>query len=155
MPAVSRRKDLPAPPESVYALVSDPRRLREWWPRVVRVEDIAGKAGDERSRWTAVLESDSGRMLRLDYRCSAATRPSRFVWEQELEDTAFSKHLLRQAVEARIEPGGDGSRVTLTAIHELRGSARLAGFAMKKSQRQLLDDALDGLTAAIGEKGSE
>lgn len=136
----------------MFSVVSDPRRLPEWWPRVVRVEDVAGPAGAERTRWTCVLAADSGRMLRLDYRCSDSSRPSRYEWEHELEGTAFEKHLVRQAIRIGIDPEGEGSRVTLTAVHALRGTAKLAGFAMKKGQKELLDAALSGLGAAVGEE---
>ncbi len=152
MPTVTRKRPIAATPDAVYGVVSDPRRLAEWWPRVVRVEDVSGRPGTERTRWTCVLAADSGRMLRLDYRCSDANRPARYEWEHELEGTAFEKHLVRQAVRIGIEPDGDGARVSLTAVHALRGTAKLAGFAMKKGQRELLEAALDGLSrAAAGE----
>lgn len=149
MPTVTRKRTIAGPPEAVYDLVADPRRLPEWWPRVVRVEDVAGRAGAERTRWTSVLAADSGRLLRLDYRCSDANRPGRYEWEHELEGTAFAKHLARQAIRVGIDPEGEGSRVALTAVHTLRGTAKLAGFAMKKGQRELLDSALEALAAAV------
>lgn len=145
MPTVTRKTRLAATAEEVYEVISDPSRLREWWPRVVRVEDMAGRAGAERTRWTCVLEADSGRMLRLDYRCTGATRPGRYDWEHELEGTPYEKHLARQAVEARIEARGEGAEVRLTTINSLRGTAKIAGFSMKKGQKDLLDHALAGL----------
>ncbi len=154
MPTVTRKRTLGASPEAVYDVVSDPRRLPEWWPRVVRVEDVAGRPGAERTRWTCVLQADSGRMLRLDYRCSDANRPGRYEWEHELEDTAFEKHLARQAIRVAIDPEAAGARVTVTAVHALRGTAKLAGFAMKKGQKELLDAALTGLAGALGEEAA-
>ncbi|MCB0829790.1 MAG: SRPBCC family protein [Solirubrobacterales bacterium] len=145
MPTVSRKRTVPANPDRVYDLVSDPSRLSEWWPRVIRVEDVAGKAGAERTRWTSVLEADSGRMLRLDYRCTGATRPQRYEWEHELDGTPYQSHLVRQAVEVRITPKGEGSEVSLTTVNALRGTAKIAGFSMKRGQRELLDEALEGL----------
>ena len=112
MPTVSRKRTVPATPESVYDLISDPARLAEWWPRVVRVEDVAGRAGTERTRWTSVLGADSGRMLRLDFRCTGATRPERYEWEHELEGTPYESHLARQAVEVRIAESDEGSAFT-------------------------------------------
>lgn len=151
MPTVTRKRLVPAAPERVYDLISDPSRLSEWWPRVTRVEDVAGKPGTERTRWTSVLTADSGRMLRLDYRCTAATRPKRYEWEHELEGTPYESHLTRQAVEARIEPAPEGSEVSLTTVNSLRGAAKIAGFSMKKGQRDLLDHALAGLENAFRE----
>lgn len=149
LPTVTRKKTVAATPDDVYDLVSDPARLPEWWPRVVRVEDIVGRAGAERARWTSVLAADSGRMLRLDYRSTGATRPERYEWEHELEGTPYESHLTRQSVEVRISPSGDGSEVALTTVNSLRGTARIAGFSMKKGQRDLLDAALDGLAGAF------
>ena len=80
MPSVTRKKVLPADPDRVYDVISDPRRLTEWWPRVTRVESIDGKPGTSRTQWTNVLAADSGRKLRMDYRCIGATRPE-FVRE--------------------------------------------------------------------------
>lgn len=130
-------------------MISDPRRQAGWWPRVTRIEDVSGRPGAERTRWTSVLQADSGRMLRLDYRCSSATRPRRYEWEQELEGTGFEKHLLRQAFEATVAADDRGSLVALTAVHTLKGTAKLAGFAMRRGQRELLDNALASLAALV------
>lgn len=152
LPAVTRSRELNASPEAVYDLVSDPRRQAGWWPRVTRIEDVAGRPGTERTRWTAVLQAESGRLLRLDYRCTDARRPDRYEWEQELEGGPFEKHLARQAVRVSITAGTDmASRISLTSIHTLRGTAKLAGFAMRKGQRNLLDAALDGLAELLEE----
>lgn len=144
-----------ATPEKVYDLISDPSRLPEWWPRVVRVEDVSGKAGAERTRWTCVLGADSGRMLRLDYRCTGATRPERYEWEHELEGTPYEAHLARQSVEARLVAEGSGTLITLTTVNSLKGTARIAGFTMKKGQRGLLDEALSALAGTFGEGGED
>jgi len=142
---MSRKKVVPVAPDRVYDVISDPRRLKEWWPRVTRVEDVDGKPGAARTRWTSVMAADSGRKLRMDYRCTAATRPERYEWEHELEGTPFEDHMVRQMTEVRLKPAGDGTEVSLTANHTLRGSARLAGFMMRKTQREMLDRALDSL----------
>ncbi|HMT05991.1 MAG: SRPBCC family protein [Solirubrobacterales bacterium] len=153
MPTVTRKTNVAASPDLVYDLISDPARMDEWWPRVLRVEDIAGKPGTERTRWTSVLGAESGRRLRLDYRCTGATRPVRYDWEHELEATPYAEHLTEQSFSIRIEPQGEGSEVTLTTVNTLRGSARLAGFTMKKGQKSLIDTALQALAGAFGEDG--
>ena len=152
MPKVTRKKLLPADPDRVYDVVSNPKRLKDWWPRVSRVEDVDGKPGAERTRWTNVMAADSGRKLRMDYSCIAATRPERYSWEHELEGTPFEKHMASQITELRLKPSGDGTEVELTASHTLRGSARLAGFMMKKTQRQMLDQALNALEGVFDKK---
>ena len=152
LPTVTRKKLVAATPERVYDLVSDPVRLVDWWPRVVRVEDVVGRAGSDRSRWTCVLSADSGRMLRLDYSSTGATRPNRFEWEHELEGTPFESSLTRQSFEVRIDAKEEGSEVKLTTVNVLRGGARVAGFSMKKGQKQLIDGALESLARLFEEK---
>jgi uncharacterized protein YndB with AHSA1/START domain len=129
----------------VFDVVSDPRRLAEWWPRVTRVEAVEGKPGAARTRWTNVLTADSGRRLRLDYRCIGSNRPERYEWEHELEGTPFAEHMLSQTTEILLAADGGETKLQITSTHTLRGSARIAGFAMKRSQREMLDAALDGL----------
>ncbi len=46
-----------ARPTPSGSLVSDPHSLPRWWPKVMRVEDVTGRGN--RSRWTAVLETDT------------------------------------------------------------------------------------------------
>lgn len=151
MSKVKRTRVIGASPEAVFDIISDPRRLHEWWPRVNRVENVDGPAGRDRTRWTNVLAADSGRRLRLDYRCIAAARPKRYMWEHELEGTMFEEHMKSQTTEILLEPQADSTELTVISINELRGSARIAGFTMKKSQRELLDQALDSLESALEE----
>ncbi len=154
MPSVTRKIVVPADPDRVYDVISDPRRLTDWWPRVTRVENVDGKAGASRTQWTNVLAADSGRKLRMDYRCVGATRPERYVWEHELSGTPFEEHLQNQTTEVRLSPGNGGTEISLTASHTLRGSARLAGFMMKKTQKQMLDQALAALGTVFEEPGA-
>ena len=149
MPKLKRTRVIDASPEAVYDVISDPRRPDEWWPRVDRVANVDGGPGKDRTPWTNVLAPDSGRRLRLDYRCTAASRPKRYVWEHELEGTMFEEHMKSQTTEILLEPEGQGTEMTVISINELRGSARIAGFSMKKSQRQLIDTALDSLQEVL------
>lgn len=102
-----------------------------------------------------VLEADSGRRMRLDYACAGAERPSHVVWFHELEGTRFSEHLNRQQTTVVIEPVTGGSRVKITSDGELKGAAKLASFALKSDQKKMLEQALDGLSAALDGNGSE
>ena len=105
------------------------------------------------------MAADSGRKLRMDYICLAASRPERYEWEHELAGTPFEDHLIRQTNEVRLTPSGNGTEVELIAEHTLKGSARIAGFMMKKTQKQMLDHALGTLyglfdePAAGGDRG--
>lgn len=137
----------------VWALISDPYSLPRWWPRTGRVESVDRKSGGKRTQWTKVLETAAGRGVRADYRCVSAAENERYVWEQQLGDTPFDKHLRSSTVEIRLRPKGEGTEVSLVSEQKLRGMSRLGGPMMRGGQNKLLDQALDGLEAALG--GSE
>jgi uncharacterized protein YndB with AHSA1/START domain len=148
MPSVTRSRTIGAPPERVWDLVSDPHNLPRWWPRVLRVEDVRG-AG-ERSRWTAVLETDRGTGLRADYRCAGSTNRRRYVWSQDVEGTPFEKILRAATLEISLEPeGGESTTVRLRSEERLRGLSRFGGSLMRGASKRRLDEALDGIQFAL------
>ena len=151
MPRVSRSRTIGAAPARVWDLVADPYSLPRWWPRIVRVEDVQGKG--ERSRWTAVLETERGASVRADYRCSASTNGARFAWKQDLDGTPFERILRESEVEVLLEPEGqESTRVRLSSSERLRGLARLGSAMMRGATRRRLDEALDGMeTALVGD----
>lgn len=151
MPRVTRRRTVAAPVAEVWDLVSDPYSLPRWWPRTIRVESVDRKSGGRRSQWTKVLTTAEGRGVRADYRCVSAAEPERYVWEQRLEDTPFARHLRESRVEIALRPSGDGAEVALTSAQRLRGMSRLGGPMMRGGQRKILDEALDGIEAALGD----
>ena len=69
---------VPATPEEVWGLVSDPAQLPQWWPGVTRVEEATEDA------WTTVLASPKGKSVRIDYSRVEAQRQRRLVWRQEV-----------------------------------------------------------------------
>jgi uncharacterized protein YndB with AHSA1/START domain len=149
VPRASRRRTIQAPPADVWALVSDPYNLPRWWPRTVRVENVDRKGAGKRSQWTKVLETAEGRGVRADYRCVSSATEERFVWEQELADTPFERHLKSSSVEIGLRPDDGGTEVSLTARQALRGLSRLGSPMMSRGQGSMLDDALDGLERAL------
>jgi uncharacterized protein YndB with AHSA1/START domain len=150
MPRVTRRRTVEAPVPEVWKLVSDPYALPRWWPRVSRVEDVDARQGGRRSQWTKVLETQHGRGVRADYRCISAAEPERYVWEQQLEDTPFAKHLKESRVEIELHGAEAGeTRVVMTSVQTMRGMSRLGGWLMRKGQRDILDSALGGIEEAL------
>lgn len=133
----------------VWKLVSDPYNLPRWWPRVSRVENVDRKSGGRRSQWTKVLETAEGRGVRADYRCLSAAENERYVWEQELEGTPFARHLRSSEVEIALRPEGDGTEVELASVQTLKGMSRLGSPMMRKGQGAILEEALDGIEAAL------
>ena len=151
MPKVTRSRVVGAPVEKIWALVSDPYNMPRWWPRCVRVEDVAGSAGARRTRWTAVMQTDKGHSVRADYRCVSAAEPERYVWEQELAGTPFERILQSSSLEIELapNPGSAESRVVLRADQRLRGLSRLGSPMMRGGTAGTVDAALDGIEAAL------
>jgi uncharacterized protein YndB with AHSA1/START domain len=144
-----------APPDRVWALVSDPHHLPRWWPRTVRVEDVSQVQGGQRSRWTTVLGTERGTGVRVDYRCTGATHGERYVWEQDIEGTPFEKILRSAALEINLQ-GRDGSTVvTLVGSERLRGLSRLGSPMMRRAIGKRLNEALDGIENAVVEKAGD
>ena len=140
MPVVSRSRSVPAAPERLWTLVSDPERLIEWWPRVQRVEDASRKA------WTTVLVTPKGRTLRADFTLLDAEHPRLLRWRQEVEESPFERILEGAVTELELRPAGDGAtEVTLTQRLTLRGLSRLGGIQIRLATRRQLEGALDGL----------
>ena len=147
MPRVSRSRRIAAPAERVWELVSDPHNLPRWWPRTLRVEDVTGSG--ERSRWTAVLETDRGSGVRADFRCAASTNRKRFAWRQDVEGTPFERILRESSLEIVLEAEDDETNVRLTSDESLRGLSRLGSAMVRGAARRRLDEALDGISFAL------
>jgi uncharacterized protein YndB with AHSA1/START domain len=135
--------------DQVWDLVSDPYSLPRWWPRTSRVESVDVKPEGKRSQWTKVLQTAEGRGVRADYRCLSSARGERYVWEQQLAGSPFERHLRRSVVEIGLRPGDGGTEVSLTSEQKLRGMSRLGSPMMRGGQGKTLDQALDGLEAAL------
>jgi uncharacterized protein YndB with AHSA1/START domain len=139
---VTRSRTLPAAPEAVWKVVADPRSLARWWPRVERVKGVRPDG------WTAVLRSSRGRPVRADWRLDGQEPGRRRAWAQEIEGTPFAKVLAERRVEARLEPDGDGTRVTIELRQRGRGMARFGRFLLRRAAKRELDLALNGLWRA-------
>jgi uncharacterized protein YndB with AHSA1/START domain len=150
MPRITRHRTVAASREEVWDLVSDPYNLPRWWPRTARVESVDRKPGGKRSQWTKVLETAEGRGVRADYRCLSSAEGERYVWEQQLADSPFERHLRSSVVEIELRADGEGTAVSLTSTQKLRGMSRLGSPMMRGGQGKILDEALDGIERALG-----
>lgn len=117
------------------------------------MEGVDLKPGGKRSQWTKVLETAEGRGVRADYRCISSAEGDRYVWEQQLAGSPFERHLRSSTVEVRLRAHGDATEVSLSSAQKLRGMSRLGSPLMRGGQRKILDQALDGLEAALGASG--
>ncbi len=144
MPTARRSRTVAAPPERVWETVADPHHLPRWWPRVTRVEAVTAK------HFTEVLATEDGRSLRADFRVVESRAPERRAWQQELEGTPFERVFAASSTEVKLLPDGGDTRVTLVVRQQLRGSARMGGFMVRRATGRVLDEALDALEALHG-----
>lgn len=150
MSKVTRKRLISAPLNEVWELVSDPYSLPRWWPRTSRVESVDRKPEGRRSQWTKVLETAEGRGVRADFRCLSSAEGQRYVWEQQLAGTPFERHLRRSTIDIDLREEDGATAVSLTSEQKLRGMSRLGSPLMRGGQGKLLDQALDGIEAALG-----
>jgi uncharacterized protein YndB with AHSA1/START domain len=149
VPVISRKRTVPAAPERIWTLVSDPEQLTDWWPGVQRVEDASRQA------WTTVLLTPKGRTLRADFTLLESDHPRLLRWRQEVEESPFERILEAAVTELELEDAGDGETdVTLTQRLTLRGFSRLGGLQIRMATRRQLEGALEGLGEAASEWGA-
>jgi uncharacterized protein YndB with AHSA1/START domain len=135
---------VPAAPEEVWGLVSDPARLPAWWPGVTRVEEASADA------WTTVLSSPKGKSVRADYTRVEAQPERRLVWRQEVEESPFARILASATTEIALAPEGPGTRVSVALDQRPRGWARFAPLQFRAAGRRQVRGAVEGLDAVFG-----
>lgn len=150
MPRITRKRQVPAPPQEVWRLISDPYNLPRWWPRTARVENVDAKPGGRRTQWTKVLQTSEGRGVRADFRCVSSVEGERYAWEQDLAGTPFERHLKALRVEVGLRGRGAGTEVSLTEEQSLKGMSKLGSPLMRRARGGVLDEALDGIKGALG-----
>ena len=135
---------LPAAPEEVWGLVSDPARLPQWWPGVTRVEEATADA------WTTVLSSPKGKAVRVDYSLVEADPERRVVWRQEVEESPFERILASATTEIALVEDAEGTRVAVSLDQRPRGWARFAPLQFRAAGRRQVKGAVEGLDAVFG-----
>ena len=143
MPVVARTRVVPAPPERVWDLVSDPHSLPRWWPDTERVEDASALA------WTKVMKTPRGRTVRADFTREQAAEPRTLRWRQEIDETPFEGILHQAVTEVALEREGEGTRVRIEQRQKLRGKARFGSFLFRRATGRKLDSALDRLEEVV------
>jgi uncharacterized protein YndB with AHSA1/START domain len=141
---ITRARTVPAPPAEVWRLVSDPWRLPAWWPGVQRVEEASERA------WTKVLASPRGKTVRADYTLVDFDPEQRLIWRHEVEESPFERILSESTTEIGLEPEDGATKVRLVARMRLRGFARFGSIQVRRATGRQLNEALDGIEAALG-----
>jgi uncharacterized protein YndB with AHSA1/START domain len=134
---------VPAAPEEVWGLVSDPAGLPRWWPGVTRVEEASPQA------WTMVLSSPKGKSVRVDYTRVEAEPGRRLVWRQEVEESPFERILASATTEIALAPEASGTRVSVALDQRPRGWARFAPLQFRAAGRRQVRGAVEGLDAVF------
>ncbi|MGH2782481.1 MAG: SRPBCC family protein, partial [Thermoleophilaceae bacterium] len=142
---VRRETVVPAAPEEVWRLVSDPAHLPRWWPGVTRVEEAAPET------WTTVLSPPKGgKSVRADYTRVEAEDGRRLRWRQEVEESPFERILAAAATEIALEAEDGQTRVTIALDQTPRGWARFAPIQFRAAGVRQVQGALAGLEAVFG-----
>ena len=155
MPRVARSRLITAAPEDVWRLVSDPSNLPRWWPRTTRVEAVRETGGGKRSRWTKVLLTRRGSVVRADFRSTSSAKGEGFAWEQELENTPFEKLLRSNRMSISLIADAAGTTVTLESEQVMRGLSKLGGPMASRAARRTLTEALAALDRSLAEPEPE
>jgi uncharacterized protein YndB with AHSA1/START domain len=145
VPTTRVTRTLAAPPDAVWELLANPWQQVRWWPRVVRIEDVAD------DRFTQVLGTARGKGIRADFRVRERAEPSLLRWEQELPGTPFERILAEAVTTVELAPAGDGAG-TVVAIElrqRLQGWSRLVPFLFRRAARRQLRDALAALDEVL------
>ena len=145
MPTTTRKRDLTATPAEVWQLVGDPYHFPRWWPRVERVEAV------KEGRFTEVLRgARSGRAVRADFRIEEKRKEELLRFTQQVENSPFEKVLKEAETRITIAPADGGTTISISLRQRTRGMARFGGTMMRRATGRILDEALDGLEAALG-----
>jgi uncharacterized protein YndB with AHSA1/START domain len=139
-----RETVVPATPEEVWSLVSDPERLPLWWPGVTRVEEATAE------EWTTVLGSPKGKSVRVDYTRVDSVVGRRLAWRQEVEDSPFERILAAATTEIVLQPADGGTRVSVALDQRPRGWARLAPFQFRAAGKRQVQGAVEGIETVFG-----
>ena len=135
---------VPAPPDEVWSLVSDPARLPQWWPGVTRVEEATAQA------WTTVVQAPKGRSVRIDYTRVGMEEGRRITWRQEVEQSPFERILAAATTEIALEQDDGGTRVQIALDQRPRGWARFAPLQFRAAGTRVVRAAVAGIEAVYG-----
>jgi uncharacterized protein YndB with AHSA1/START domain len=169
-----RTRTISAPIDDLWDVMRDPHHLPRWWPRVVRVEDVADGA------FTEVMKTRKGKTVRADFDIVEVDEEARTLrWDQRVQGTPFEAVLSSSltelrlvAVDARGEANGPGrleggaaatevTEVTIELRQVLSGQIARGGWytvalprmrerMVRRAAAATIDEALDGLQRISG-----
>ena len=114
--SIEREIQVEAPPEVVYAVISSPDHMREWWNGVESdVDAAAGATGEFAWRNRATGEEHVARVMVVD---ADPPRLFSFRWTQDAGETAQAGNSLLATFELVPAGGGTLLRVSETGFRE-------------------------------------
>src|SRR4051794_39559219 len=141
MAGATRTVHIDRPPETVFAVLSDPANEPKWRAHVRRFEPDGPLAVGTVVRQT-VGGGPGGRPIRADFRLTAFDPPERYAFEVVTGP-------VRPVGEYRLAAADGGTDLTFTLAAELRGIRRvLLGSAVQRSMDGEMRD-LDRLKALV------
>jgi uncharacterized protein YndB with AHSA1/START domain len=133
----SRSAELSAPPEKIWALVTDPSRYPSWRKEVTRVEHQGGSP----LRWVEFSGDE-----RISYEADVSEAPSHFVARIADPDLPFGGRW-----DYRIEPSRVGSRITITEYGEVYNPIFRFVSRFVMGHTATIDKYLTALAATTGD----
>jgi len=143
MATTSRSREIDAPVEDVWKLISDPYHLPRWWPGVTRVQDVRQES------FTQVVPTKRGKPMRLDFRVTESVPMERRSWSQSLPGTPFERLLEAWSTTVTLTAVGERTLVTVEEVQQLRGSFRMGLPLQRRPARRRVDEALAGLAELL------
>ena len=138
---VERETEIAAPPEDVYAVVMNPRRLEDWVSIHERLEDAPDGQLKKGSKLTQCLKL-AGRKFSVRWTVVEDDRPRHVVWEGEGPVRS------QASVTYELEPNDDGgTSFSYGNEYELPGGplGKLAGRTVSRATAGELDKSLERL----------
>ena len=141
---VSRSRTLRAGAADVWAVLADPYALPRWWPLARRVEGVS------EGGWTVVLGQARAGAACARTRRSRPSEPQRLRrWALVVPGSPFERVVASSVTEARLEPAGEGTTLTLALEQRPAGWARLGRLMLRRAAKRQLDAALEGMARCV------
>jgi uncharacterized protein YndB with AHSA1/START domain len=127
MPAATHSTTIPAPPEAVFAFITDEEHASSWRPAVLDIKLASGSG--KGARWSQGIRGPGGRRLPADFEVTAYEPPRRYAFRGVAGP-------VRPDGEFVIEPSADGSRVTFSISAEL---GAIKGLLLGRSVQRTME----------------
>lgn len=148
MPTIEESITVRAPQAAVFAAVTDPRRAREWSPRIIEVKDIAPYPPQEGTTWQQIAGM-AGQTASMRCRIVRFQPPTEGVLEIAGGDQ-------QGVLTTRVSQAADGTRVDQTLDFKTPGGlkgkmmAAVAGPMLQREMNQALVRLRDTLEREAG-----